>query len=777
MSNNSLENWRKWLQERQRLQNHLAKCLDRLPGDLVMNLDEEVRGIREEKTLIGYTEIETEVDKFRGSPSFWKAPWELVFRKNRNEKSYLFKKETLEEKGIVPDVECVRIPRRILEEKHVFPRTRSLWTQWNKLEYRKLKMMQLQEKLERIQPHRPEFDNLIVVGNKIEVCETKDSDDGSTISNDESVEEIVAKPKGAIKSRRIVLQTPFIINDCYFLPNELNTIKSFVIAFPDFNVKSKQCATKFLTFENKSTTPLKLSFHPSEPYNLFHDLIPYRKQGIAFFFKRDDIFLMPGQKLEHPIRFKTSKPGNYSEIWEITTTPKLWREPAKVIVKLKGFADVTTMEKCKELANELEKLVEDGVVKDIISELMHNVNEEIKSETLSFLHYYDEAKLFETINSQITPYRNTPKYKYNRNIVEKLKQLFESARNEQGKPAQWNYSLEGLRSLLVSQPEALQECDELINHLDAPFPPTCNGYNTSYITFFAFLNAAITESCNEIHKLQEDLGIIVSSKYPTTILPKTSFIEKRPDTKRRSSKDSHAKLVVKKTTKTSLQKLIKRGSVDSKTRKSKASIFSVKPDEEKPVDVKIPDHLATQYKHNLYVIFYTNLCKTVDAIETAVASQEAELPHRSLQTIQECKTFDNKYYNSKHININTLIAEILKPAEPTEKLVTSTVGTRQISYPETLFLPRAAAEVTERGIRSTSTLEGGKLDPNWLDLKEIAAQTSRTSREFDLVQQVEVLQEATSLQDVEFSREVGCQKEQDEHVSDEEHFYSSGDEK
>lgn len=777
MSNNSLENWRKWLQERKRLQNYLAKCLDRTPGDLLMNLDEEVRGIREEKTLIGYTQIETEVDKFRGSPNFWKMPLELVFRKNRDEKSYLFKNKTLEEKGIVPDLERVGFAKRILEEKHVFPRTRSLRTQWNKLEYRKLKMKHLQEKLAKIQPHRPEFDDLIVVGNKVETYQIKNNDDTS-IKDDESVdEEIVEKPKSPIKARKIVLQTPFVINDYQFLPNELNTTKSFVIAFTDFNVQSKRCAIKFLTFENRNTTPLKLSFHPIEPYNLFHDLIPYRKQGIAFFFKRDDIFLMPGQRLEFPIRFKTSKPGNYSEIWEICTTPKLWCEPAKVVLKLKGFADVTTMEKCKQLANELEKLVEDAVIKDIISELLHNVNVEIKSDPLSFLYCYDEVKLFETVNSQITPYRNTPKYKYNRIIVEKLKQLYKTAKNENNDPTEWNYSLEDLRTLLLPKPEALQEFEELVNRLDAPLPPTCN-YNTNYRTFFAFLNAAITQSCDEIHKLQNELGIIFLPKYPISVYTKTSFItEKRTDCKRRSSKDSRARLVIKKSTRTSLQKLVKRGSIDSRTRKSRASIGSVKPDDEKQADVKIPEHLAMQYKHNLYVIFYSNLCKAVDAIETAVVSKETELSHKSLQTIQECTIFENKYYNNDQININTIIAEILKPAEATEKLPTTATKAHQISYPETLFLPTADDKVVERVKRSTSTLEGGKLDLNWLDAKEIAAQTSQTSTEFDLVQQVEVLQEATSLQDVQFNKEVGCQKERDEHVSDEEYFYSSGDDK
>lgn len=779
----SLKNWQKWLQERARLQNYLAQCLQRNVGDLVMNLSEQdLRMMREEQTLIDYTRIETHVDAYRGSPNFWKLPIELVFRKNRRERTFLFKDETLEERGLVPVLEQIGVPQRILEEKHVFPRTRSLWRQWNQLEYRKMQMERLQKKLEKIQPHRPDFQDLIVVGNRIEKSEIKPKvvieEDETSKTTSSVTESTTKKPKSP---RTITLQTPLIINDVQFYPNELNTTKSFVIAFTDFNVQTKHCAIKYLTIENKNTIPLRLNFRPIEPYNLFHDLIPERKQGVAFFFKRNDIILTPGEKLDLPIRFKTSKPGSYSEIWELCTSPKLWREPAKVTLKLKGFADVTTTEKCKSLAQTLEKNVEERLIKDTISELLHGVHIETKRERVNFLYYYDESRLFETINSELTAFNNQPKYKYNEVIVANLKRIYEEVKRESVDPAEWNYSIEDLRAL-VAQTEKFNEFEEAVSHLETSFTLSCN-YNNNYRIFYCFLNAAITEICNDLGRLQDDLGVVFEAKYPaTTMRSSKSFYHRngrRNESKRSKTKseDSGVRLATaKRNAKSSSQRLVRgKSSAHSRSRTSRGSIFSLeKIVEERQATVNIPEHLNTQYKHNLYATFYSKLCNAIDAIETAIVDHETELSHKSLKTIQTT----NQYYNTTTINIKTIIDEILQTIpQKQQAMIPQQII---ISYPERIFLPTRKSVVdrveVEKMLRSTSTLEGGKLDPNWLDFKEIAAQTSTTSTEFDLVRQVEVLQEATSLQDVRFGKEVACQKEMDEHVSDEEHFYSSEEE-
>lgn len=763
-----LENWQKWLQERERLQSYLAKCLNRLPGDLVMNMDEDVRKVLEEKTLIQYSKIKT-----GAIHDFWNLPPELFDKHDPCGRSYVFKTKTLADKGIVPELELIGIPKRILEEKHIYPRTRSLWTQWNNLQYRKLRMKDLGVKLEKLQPHRPDFTDLIVLGNKAKIYDETQLQKNLKI--DAPIKEMGTTTdeqlfrKSSMKTRVLqkVPEIPLLINYFEFRPNELSTTKTFLLSFTS-DVNARKCTTKYLLLENRSKTPIKLKFHQISPYHLFHDIIPFRKQGIAFFFERSDLILTPGLRLEMPFRFKTTIPGSYSETWEIYTKPKLWHEPAKVFLKLKGFAEFTSIERCREIARDLKRREKLSLVKDTISSILENVNAEVQNESIAVVSYYEEAKIFETVNTQLTPYKTTPKYKYNKIIIEKLKQIYDSVNTDS---TEWNYNIEDLRSL-VQDTEKLQEFEEVINHLETK--PTYTQTTSDYRIFFSFLNSAITRTCNEIHILQQDLGVIFQPRYP--LHSNRTSIEKRSESKKKISKcdTSSTKLPSVKSLGVSSNRLSKKGSVDSRSRKSKNSMSLEKSSEDKrSAIINIPDYLKQQYNQDLYTIFYTNLCKAIDAIEIATVSLGTELPHRSLQRIEESNSFQEQFYSNTEININSLISEILQIQEPQKPIAPAT---EQISYPETIFLQKTFADlVTEH--RSTSTVEGGKLDPNWLDFKEVAAQTSQTSTEFDLVQQVEVLQEATSLQDVQYNREVGCQKEYDEHVSDEEYFISSGDEK
>lgn len=783
---NCLKNWQKWLREREILQNYLGRCLDRQPSDLVMNLNEEWRMVNEEKTLIDYTEIQTEFDYYRGNPSFWKLPFELFNKNDPCGRSYLFGPESLKEKGIIPMLERVGVPTKILQEKHVYPRTRNMWCQWADFEYRKIKMKVLKEKLDKIQPHHPDYENLIVIGHKAEMCETKPStainqlSDSEEIKSDEQMK--VSKVKMALKMEP---QVSLIINGFHLKPNDLNTTKVFLLAFTDFNIQSKKLATKYLSIENKSSVPVKLSFRQIEPYNLFHDLIPYRQKGIVFFFGRGDLILTAGQKLEYPFKFKTSRPGNYDETWEIRTTPKLWKPPAKILLKLKGFADSSSAEKLKEISSDLDNNVRDSLVKDTIQELLYNV--ETRSEHIGILHYYDQAQLFETINSRITPYVNNPKYKFNTIVTENLKRLYDTVRQESD-PVNWNYSIDELRLMVLQYDlnneegeSKMEELNHLLNRLQAPVAPPCNS-SQLYNVFSSFLCSSVIQICNDICRLQEDLGILFQPKYPVSFgsTIKLSSIEMAMDrkvsetkgsTKRRNSKGEESRKL-RRDSKASSQRLFKRNSGSRRKKSIESSIEEISEESDAVTITKIPDYISIQYKHNLYVIFYTNLCKAIDAIESSVISKEEIVPHRSIKRLEECEFFEKRYHHKSAINLNALISEILHPEGETMEEIEQPSIPKLISYPEYLYQPSANTK-PEMEKRSTSTIEGGKLDPNWLDFKEIGAQTSETSVEYDLVQKVEILQASTSLEDVEYNRDVACQKEEEEHVSDEEYFYPS----
>lgn len=791
-----------------------------------MNFADELRMVKEEQTLMDYTKIETEPDIYRGHPNFWKLPLELFNKNDPCGRSYLFKPLSLEEQGIVPTLERVGMPDAILKEKRILPRTRNLWEKWSNFQYRKLKIMELEAKLEKIQPHRPDYAELIVIGNKTEMQQQtstypddiESSDDegdgaeGTTVKETEATESKAQKTMEPIKSKGAPALC-LIIDGFSFIPHELRTAKVFLLAFTDFKVNSKTLQTKYLCLENKGSIPLKLSFKKISTYNLFHDLIPYRQKGITFFFERSDLILTPGQKLNYPFKFTTSKPGNYDETWEICTNPKLWKAPAKVILKLKGFADTGDAEKCAEIVAELDNNMRESLVKDTLRELLENV--ESASDPVSILHYYDQARLFETINSSLTAYGDRPKYKYNEVVIRDFKNLYDSIKNETS-PPEWNYSIHDLRSLALHYDlnnnedgkNALSEVDSLVKHLQAACEWPCRK-DQVYNIFSSFLRSSLTKICSEISNLERDLGITFQPRYrcfENNELRQSSFeraerrfSEAKAISKRRISKSDDASRKLRRNSRgASSQRLSVRRNSSSRRRRSKESSILELTEEADAITINLPQTLSAQYKYNLYVIFYTNLCNAIDAIESALINKEVVVPHISINKLEETKAFQEKYSRKSVFDLTELISEILssetnkmKPSDQSEienetafdeETALSSYPSRQklqklISYPETIFRPlQVNDEVIDMDVHSVSTLEGGKLDPNWLDFKEVAAQTSSTSVEYDLVQKVEILQDSTSLQNVEYNREVACQKNEQEHVSDEEYFYPSAEE-
>lgn len=118
-----LQNWDDLMRTRQTLHGVLGENLDRRPGELLMNAAEEHRGVREEKSILEYTQIPAP-DKFRGCPGFWNLPEELTDKSKKRRRTYTALQLSNEQKCAVPLVERVGVPNRVLEEKDVLPRSR-----------------------------------------------------------------------------------------------------------------------------------------------------------------------------------------------------------------------------------------------------------------------------------------------------------------------------------------------------------------------------------------------------------------------------------------------------------------------------------------------------------------------------------------------------------------------------------------------------------------------------------------------------------------------------
>lgn len=791
-----LENWQKWLQERERLQSYLGKRLKHHPGELLMNAGDELRLVNEEKSLIHYTRILTKWDHWRGNPVFWKLPLELFNKCDPGGRSFLFKQMTKEEMGEVPTLERVGVPQRILMEKHIVPRTRNVYRKWINSEFRKNKIKSLAEKLEKLQPHRPDYDELIIVGQSSsgKRKEEKPVQEVVEISPPKQTEHFLHKPE----------QLSLIVDDYEFNACEsFSGTKIFLLAFEECDIKSRKLKEKYLSLENRSSVPLKLSWKKIQPYNLFHDLIPERLKTMVFFFEQDDLILLPEQKLDFLFMFRSSESGSYSESWELRVRPALWKEPSKVVVKLKGAADIGNIkEKCDEVLSSLENDARETLIRDTLSKILNRV--QIRDDFIPVLHFYDRESLFETMNSNLTAYNDHPKYKYNEIVIKRFEALYQTVKRETD-PYEWNYSIHDLRLMVLQHDlsstdddSKMQELDDIISHLQSPCEWSCMNTNT-YTTFFNQLSSCFAKIDEEVGKLEEDLGVSFQIKQPRLSVENASLSsEIKSDIADRKGKRGSKG--------SSSQKLGRNPSSSIKRKKSKAKggdnleVLQEQPSVEIAEPRGLPESLLAQYKHNLYVIFYSNLCSAVDAIECALQKTEEAMQHRNVKRLEECKAFESKYYRNSKVDLSALVSEILHSDidQHTEKPVKekgtaldikneTTIGIyktyssklKPISYPEKIFyedtLSHRIEKVVPMVVRSTSTLEGRQLDPEWQDFKEIGAQTSEQSQEFDLVQNVEVLEEKTFLQNVEFSRAVACQKNEDEHVSDEEYFYPSDD--
>lgn len=119
-----LQCWEDLMKTRKKLHNFLGSHLNRGPGDLLMNASEEIKKVKEDKTILEYTKISSPPDKQRGCPSFWKVPEELIDKNNKEERSYCFVQMSREEKCEIPTVERVDVPTQVLHEKDVLPRNR-----------------------------------------------------------------------------------------------------------------------------------------------------------------------------------------------------------------------------------------------------------------------------------------------------------------------------------------------------------------------------------------------------------------------------------------------------------------------------------------------------------------------------------------------------------------------------------------------------------------------------------------------------------------------------
>lgn len=438
-----LKNWQKWITERKQIHERLTKSLDRSAGDLLMNLDEEYRRIQEERLLFEYCQINTNFDKYRGNPAFWKVPVGLTDKCDRSLNPTYFANMTKVEQNEIPLIEYVATPNYVKNEKNLLPCNRHLYAT------RKFDRNTLSSKINQIESYRPECDELVIVGQKLQPTNERPNDSSlkdnltkeqeNVVSDEQKVEDTVEQPPEIPKICFEINET--LISEYNDLANSVLKIRLIF----ECTTNQKTPKVKYIKFKNKGLATVRFYWNRVEKFLLFRDLIKCDKgESHTFYFNKNELLLPPDEKLHFPIWFKPSRVGNYLEMWEITTNPKMWDADFKLIVNLQGFVYPHGID---EQVKSIREMLEERMVKTAIRNVLNDILQLLKfAETEVDNIAFTERQLFESANHEVWGIERRPKFMYGKDAVRQLTLLYEEIKLPHA-PDYWNYSIKELRMM------------------------------------------------------------------------------------------------------------------------------------------------------------------------------------------------------------------------------------------------------------------------------------------------------------------------------------------
>ncbi|CAG9859406.1 unnamed protein product [Phyllotreta striolata] len=454
-----LHNWERWLDERRKINQSLSRRLNCPKGELLMNTIEEKRKIIEEKTLFVNERNYAYNDKYRGNPEWFNLPPRL-YQYCRNEPIIEIVRTQEEMREIVPIV-YIETPTDILKEKDILPRTRNLLLRWQKGSYRQQVFQRIRKKMRFLEPHRPKLSELMVTGTSIggnkeakqggclPVC-PKDS---CTKRQECRVNTVVSKHEphvtevchNCLEMTTAIHSIPMIglkINgNAVTLASKKESLKLIFLFQSD--VIPLVPMEKLVVLENMGSTTLRIHFKKKKKFPIFGDIIPYRRQSSPFFFNKNEIILLPFQTIQLPIWFKTPKIGNFNETWNVSTLPECCNHP--IYFFLQGIVQIRENIQKEQ---QIKSMIEARTRYTLVNEMIMNLIEDTKSEQQPTLtYYYTEKDLFESINMEKWGVVTRPKYFYVKDVVNKLKELYETVKKADDPPV-WDLSLQTLKEIV-----------------------------------------------------------------------------------------------------------------------------------------------------------------------------------------------------------------------------------------------------------------------------------------------------------------------------------------
>ncbi|XP_041970835.1 MYCBP-associated protein-like [Aricia agestis] len=409
--------WDKWIQIRKGETKYLAKKLGRQPRDLVMNVGENVRKEREQKILLENAQIQKKVTI--RNDVVWEDPARLnqkcrcrpVYEAQRT-KAELGKPLVIERVGVPKILQETEKGLTGISKKKPFLKLDAAYVQ-----YKKRREKELQNKIKKLNPYRPEVDNLILIGTKPGFLK-KDLSSVPVLKLETSIPSDICEESSVYA----VQINESIYYKCYQgvgLKHLANIQKQITLQSSwtyYFNITVNKMGRAKLFLKNMGTVSLRYSWkkivRPIE-------FIPNTNNELVFFFNKSDDIIYPGEEKHILFTCLSNRAAFYNESWEMKFRNVSFLESQNDKFEIKLNADVTEnldliKRKVNKIKNSIEHRAATIMIKLLIDGMVTKATD-LEHHIYPYKYLLLEAEMFEMKN---------PEYFYHETKVAKLKQLY-----------------------------------------------------------------------------------------------------------------------------------------------------------------------------------------------------------------------------------------------------------------------------------------------------------------------------------------------------------------
>ncbi|XP_025083097.1 MYCBP-associated protein-like isoform X2 [Pomacea canaliculata] len=469
---NALRNWQLKMLERKRQQGYISKLLQKPPEDLAMNRTETYRKTQEDRYLIDRTIPFIDNGKgYRIGSEFWRQQERIG-----DELAGIHVTLTQTECGYPPPVEHIGIPQNVRQEKGM------TWDQdysspvhhsWQSSSYLHARLKLLQPVINELDPHKPDFSGLEVIGTNNPYKKDHEKDKDNILHMNYEGQAAFDQPSQMTKASDVnisyddrlhVRSPPFFGPSLIFagqvarwtgdgdsMVNQVG-IEARII----FEAYTGKRVISYLEVINDGTTSVFYDWKKLAKENVFN-LVQRPVQ--KFYFNDSSGVILPGEILKVPFMFKSECAGVYTEQWVMETRPVLCGGAA-LVVALRGVClqEDTFQQQRRELEHDLEKKQSQQVVRQLVEELVSGIRtpERPRSPVDA---YITEEELF---------HRHNPGLSYCHALVQELKQIHSQLFTEEEREyAIWDLSVLDLEDLIMELDEEDERKEDLLARLNA----------------------------------------------------------------------------------------------------------------------------------------------------------------------------------------------------------------------------------------------------------------------------------------------------------------------